>query len=101
MTPGAGKGSADYRHHTTMGLADYRRAGSSEGYLPEGAVMLQKCQAFRKHEAPGRGAGHQEEIGANKKPPENSSTRSFPAVILFIIKFFLTCTVYKSDKWFL
>jgi len=40
-----------------MGLADYRRAGNSEGYPPEGAVMLQKCQAFRKHEAPGRGAG--------------------------------------------
>ena len=57
VTPGAGKGSADYRHHTTMGLADYRRAGNSEGYPPEGAVMLQKCQAFRKHEAPGRGAG--------------------------------------------
>lgn len=57
VIPGRGKGSADYRLLTTMGLADYRRAGNSEGYPPEGAVMLQKCQAFRKHEAPGRGAG--------------------------------------------
>lgn len=68
MTPGAGKGSADYRHHTTMGLADYRRAGNSEGYPPEGAVMLQKCQAIQVHEAPGQGAGHQEGIGDSKKP---------------------------------
>lgn len=46
VIPGRGKGSADYRHHTAMGLADYRRAGNSEGYPPEWTVMLQKYRAI-------------------------------------------------------
>lgn len=57
VIPGRGKGSADYRPLTTMGLADYRRAGNSEDCPPERVVVLQKCQAFRKHEALGRRAG--------------------------------------------
>ena len=88
MTPKAGKGSADYRHHTTMGLADYRRAGSSEGYPPEMVAMLQKCQAVRKHEVPRQGAGRQEGIGDSKKPPKNSSIRVF--------RWLLSCNAIKA-----
>lgn len=62
-------------------LFPFRRAGfpagSSEGYPPEMVAMLQKCQAVRKHEVPGQGAGDWEGIEDNKKPPENSSIGVF------------------------
>lgn len=96
MIPGTGKGSADYRHHTTMGLADYRRAGSCEGYPPERVVMLRKCQAFRKHEAPGRGAGHQEGIGGSKKPPENSRNEFSGGSFYYKIELEGNCKIIES-----
>lgn len=43
VIPGRGKGSADYRPLTTMGLADYRRAGNSEGYPPEGRLCCRSA----------------------------------------------------------
>ena len=92
VIPGRGKGSADYRHHTTMGLADYRRAGNSEGYPPEWVVMLQKSQVIRKHEAPGQGAGDREGIGDSKKPPKNSSIGVFRRF------FYCACLFFRCIK---
>lgn len=63
VIPGRGKGSADYRLLTTMGLADYRRAGNSEDCPTERAGSR----------VPGQGDGQQEGIAGNKKPPKNSS----------------------------
>lgn len=68
-------------------------AGSSEGYPPEMVAMLQKCQAVRKHEVPGQGAGDWEGIEDNKKPPKNSSIGVFRRLfietvyVLFLRKF--------------